>query len=68
MSALILSPECGGGSGYHPILGELVMVPDHDACPGGESRPGLIGGWSCSCECHRAKQAAPSETGRDERG
>jgi hypothetical protein len=27
---------------------------NHASCPGGEHQPGIIGGWDCSCECHRA--------------
>lgn len=33
------------------LLG-VTPEPTHN-CPGGWSMPGLIGGWSCPCECHR---------------
>lgn len=26
----------------------------HERCSGGYTQPGLIGGWTCPCECHQA--------------
>lgn len=28
------------------------ILVNHQACSGGQSTPGLIGGWYCPCECH----------------
>lgn len=55
MSALMLSNECSGDErAFHPIFGPMVSAlgPRHEDCPGGETRPGVLGGWDCSCECH----------------
>lgn len=60
MSALILSDWCGGMTPIGPI--EFDIEPDHDACPGGQTTPGLMGGWTCSCECHLREFADESAT------
>lgn len=26
---------------------------DHESCPVGQTTPGVMGGWVCSCPCHR---------------
>ena len=37
------------------IESDWCAVGDHEGCPGGGGPPGIIGGWDCSCECHRQK-------------
>lgn len=38
---------------WESFLGGKTPEPTHTGCPGGSNTPGLIGGWSCPCECHR---------------
>lgn len=26
--------------------------PDHEACSGGQTIKGVLGGWMCPCPCH----------------
>lgn len=52
MSLSRLSDECAGTDAEF-VFGHVVIAPDHDACSGGYTRPGLLGGWDCSCKCHR---------------
>jgi hypothetical protein len=34
--------------------GETILLgADHEACSGGETTPGVMGGWVCPCECHQ---------------
>lgn len=63
MSLSRLSDECAGIDGEIPPLGCIKVAPIHDACSGGETRPGLIGGWTCSCPCHSSvgTPAEPSQ-------
>lgn len=51
MSLARISDECAGMDGEF-VFGRVTVPPDHDACPGGSSTPGLIGGWFCTCGCH----------------
>lgn len=48
--------ECEPG-GQPTVLGP-TPEPTHTGCPGGSSTPGLIGGWTCPCECHKRKASA----------
>lgn len=34
-----------------PGVGPIRLVPTH-ICSGGWTRPGVLGGWTCPCECH----------------
>lgn len=37
---------------------DLVMRAEHEHCPGGHHMPGVLGGWHCTCPCHRDANAA----------
>lgn len=41
------------------MLGDMVLgpapEPAHERCSGGHTIPGVMGGWVCPCECHRAR-------------
>jgi hypothetical protein len=41
------------GQAIGGLPGILTSEPTHVQCSGGETIPGLIGGWTCPCECHR---------------
>ncbi len=30
--------------------------PDHDKCLGGQTTPGILGGWLCPCLCHHTPE------------
>lgn len=39
---------------------------DHERCPGGHTIPGVLGGWTCPCPCHRVLiSATPPETSQE---
>lgn len=58
MSALLLSDQCRDG--FVKVLGvEWYEDADHEACPGGHTIPGVMGGWTCSCPCHREAPVSP---------
>lgn len=44
------------GKRFLPVLSE-----DHESCSGGQTMPGVLGGWRCSCPCHRAPLNPGSE-------
>lgn len=46
---------------WESFLGGKTPEPTHVGCPGGSNTPGLIGGWTCPCECHRAPQVCSTE-------
>jgi hypothetical protein len=48
-----MSDECHEGP-VNALGLEFDDVADHDRCPGGQTTPGVMGGWVCSCPCHRA--------------
>lgn len=54
MSVSQYGPSCepAGLSDFGPLVIDRGE-PTHDRCPGGESTPGLIGGWACPCTCHQ---------------
>lgn len=54
MSTLIYGPGCQpAGQPFTEWLPDvLTPEPDHN-CPGGQTTPGLLGGWVCRCECHQ---------------
>lgn len=54
MSFSTLSEQCAGYE--HFLLGHVD--PDHDACPVKQHVNGVLGGWDCSCECHRKQSGA----------
>lgn len=66
MSLSRLSEECAGIDAVF-VFGPVKIEPDHGACSGGHTRPGVLGGWVCSCACHRSQQKASSPVG-DDRG
>ena len=43
-----------------PISFGALTIPApearHEACPGKQTRPGILGGWVCPCPCHRKRQ------------
>ena len=51
MSLSKLSDECAGLHGEF-VFGPVHVEPDHESCSGGQTRPGLLGGWTCPCVCH----------------
>lgn len=65
MAAVIETPECFPRD---VCLGSLLVAtagaPDHGRCPGGQTVPGVLGGWVCPCPCHRTER--DSEPPRDD--
>lgn len=57
MSLTRYGEDCIPGGQNSGFLGLLTPEPGHN-CPGGYSRPGLIGGWTCPCECHQQPAAS----------
>lgn len=45
---------------YTTFFGTKTPEPTHTGCPGGSGTPGLIGGTSCPCECHRRVPNRPA--------
>lgn len=39
--------------------GPPIIGYDHASCSGGSTTPGVLGGWVCSCECHRVTEVTP---------
>lgn len=60
MSVMVRTPECFP----HLLPFTRTEAPPlgHGLCPGGHHVPGVIGGWDCSCPCHRngGKPAEPA--------
>lgn len=55
MSFATLSIQCRGVNERDMPPGTSVLIPpDHERCPGGQHMPGVLGGWHCTCSCHRA--------------
>lgn len=57
MSALVYGAPCEPRRtlALIPGLGPIdTGEPQHTGCSGGHTTPGLLGGWSCPCDCHRA--------------
>lgn len=52
MSVSRVSDECSGMDAEF-VFGHVKVEPDHDNCSGGHTRPGILGGWVCSCLCHQ---------------
>jgi len=53
MSLYILGINCQT-TVFMPFSGETVPTePNHEKCPGGFHTPGVLGGWDCSCSCHK---------------
>lgn len=54
MSALVYGAPCEpGGQPILPGFPDMVTPePTHVGCPGGWHLPGLLGGWTCPCDCH----------------
>ena len=57
MSALVETQECFP----KPIsISGLLRIPapkpNHEACSGGHTQTGLLGGWVCPCPCHHKAQ------------
>ncbi len=48
------------------ILGTHCEDADHERCSGGRTTPGVLGGWTCSCECHRDSAPAAPTIGRSQ--
>lgn len=60
MSTLVLSAQCSTEAEWGDMKWDIE--PNHAACPGGQHIPGVIGGWTCSCDCHRARlERLPTE-------
>lgn len=53
MAVATLSPQCYEGHLHFGGVDLGFKSADHDACPGGHTTPGVLGGWVCSCPCHR---------------
>jgi hypothetical protein len=47
------------------VFGYVKIEPDHEHCEKGFTRPGLLGGWQCSCWC-RSLVAAPADDQEDD--
>jgi hypothetical protein len=52
VSALVYGAPCDPYDFDLPGLGRVPAEPTHVGCSGGQTAPGLIGGWTCPCECH----------------
>lgn len=55
MSAVVKTPACfPENDRYLNSWGWAdEPVANHEACSGGFNMPGVLGGWTCPCECHR---------------
>lgn len=63
MTAIVRTPECfpendrflRSFGNFIGLSAEPIPAPEahHDACSGGFTMPGVLGGWVCPCECHR---------------
>jgi hypothetical protein len=54
MSTSVISSQCTTKpSPLFRLVGLVQVTPDHNACPGGQTVPGVMGGWVCSCKCHQ---------------
>lgn len=54
MATVVETAQCYPKSGPK-WLGEEIPPPpaNHEACPGGLTIKGVMGGWVCPCLCHR---------------
>jgi hypothetical protein len=57
-----LSEECAGIDAVIPPLGHIKVEPIHKECPGGQTRPGVLGGWVCSCFCHHRRPTEKADS------
>ena len=54
MSTSLISTQCTTKpSRLLRLIGLVVINPDHASCPAGDTIPGVLGGWVCSCACHK---------------
>ncbi len=51
MAVSRVSDECAGTDAEF-VFGPVKIEPNHEACSGGHTREGVLGGWLCSCPCH----------------
>ncbi len=61
MALSMLSLQCRGVDLPGPLGSRLHSDPEHDRCPGGFTREGVLGGWICSCDCHRVPDGHQTE-------
>lgn len=55
MSAYVLGIGCQPFEmDFGADFGGVVRTDPEHSCSGGFTQPGLLGGWTCSCDCHRA--------------
>lgn len=54
MSAVVQTLECYPTEVRWGLLVMPAPEPAHERCSGGQTRPGVLGGWVCPCPCHRA--------------
>jgi hypothetical protein len=68
VSVLRYGPSCEPAGQPLGAFGFGFTTPDptHDLCPGGEHMPGVIGGWDCPCDCHRAASPERTDPGTEE--
>jgi hypothetical protein len=62
MSAIQYGAPCEPS--WEFFLGGRTPEPTHEGCPGGSNTPGLIGGWTCPCDCHRQMRPESDPTGK----
>lgn len=47
------------------LAGPMCASGDHGRCSGGHTTPGVLGGWTCSCPCHRHPAIVVSRPPKD---
>lgn len=60
MAASLLCDACFEGELFIGTYSLGFHEADHARCRRGETTPGLLGGWHCSCECNRSRSAGSS--------